>query len=316
VLNKSLSAKQITVISFVIALLGIITSFVTYGEKGHIFWFKRLLRPFYFEWPGGTNTLIGNNLNIFHFQLFFAILFFIGAISYTISKQKQTLLLRFGFSLVFLVSSLSIFFSILNNLVIRQIPHPDMLSVISSLSFFVVDLIYFYISLRVINHFNSISTLQVVEYGSSDNKGWYLVPASKWQRVFHKLVDGFIGLIAFSPFIQGLIFFQRSRGFILALQEALGERVALYIFVVAYSFIYYLITEWVIGSSPAKFITGTRVVTDDGQKPLFAKILRRTLLRIVPLEFITFLISTGWHDLYSGTLVAKETTANEEEAPM
>jgi uncharacterized RDD family membrane protein YckC len=316
VFNKSLSTKQITVISFVIALMGVITSFAIHAENVYIAWSKRLLRPFYFEWPGGTNTLIGNNLNIFHFQLFFAILFLIGAVSYAASKQKQTRLLRFGFSLVSLASSLSIFFSILNSLVIHQTPHPDMLSVISSLSFFVVDLLYFYISLRVINHFNSIITLQVVEYGSDDNKGSYLVPASKWQRVFHKLVDGFIGLIAFSPFINSLIFFQRSRGFILALQEALGERVALYIFVVAYSFIYYLITEWVIGASPAKFITGTRVVTDDGQKPLFAKILRRTLLRIVPLEFITFLISTGWHDLYSGTFVAKEITANEEKDPM
>ncbi|MFD0766420.1 hypothetical protein ACFQZI_16275 [Mucilaginibacter lutimaris] len=100
--NKPLSTKQITALSFVISLLAIVTSFVNYGESEYIGWPKRLLRPFYFEWPGGENTLLNGTFNIFHFQLFFAALFFIGAMQYATSKQKHSRLLRFGFSLVLL----------------------------------------------------------------------------------------------------------------------------------------------------------------------------------------------------------------------
>ncbi|MFD0766421.1 RDD family protein [Mucilaginibacter lutimaris] len=203
-------------------------------------------------------------------------------------------------------------FSILNIVVLRQIEYPNVKSVMVSLLFLTVDVLYFYISLRVLNHFNNIIKIQVVAYGSDETYGTYIVAANKWQRALNKILDGYIGLLAFTPFIQGLIHLKKSNAFIMSLQEACGERVAFYLFVVCYSIIYYLIVEGFLGASPAKYITGTRVAADDDQSPSFGRIFRRTLLRIVPLEFVTFLVSTGWHDLYSGTVVAKEESTQEE----
>ena len=69
--------------------------------------------------------------------------------------------------------------------------------------------------------------------------------------------------------------------------------------------VYYLVFEGVFGWTPAKLITGTRVVDEAGCKPVFPKILGRSLARSVPLEPFSFLGATGigWHDRWSGTRV-------------
>jgi len=70
---------------------------------------------------------------------------------------------------------------------------------------------------------------------------------------------------------------------------------------------YYAGFETVFGRTPAKFITGTRVVTTDGRRPSFLQILGRTLARFIPFEPFSFFGSTptGWHDRMSGTRVVK-----------
>jgi uncharacterized RDD family membrane protein YckC len=68
---------------------------------------------------------------------------------------------------------------------------------------------------------------------------------------------------------------------------------------------YYVLFEWIFARTPAKWLTGTRVVDFDGQKPRFLRILGRTLARYVPLEPFSFLGSRplGWHDRWSRTRV-------------
>jgi uncharacterized RDD family membrane protein YckC len=70
---------------------------------------------------------------------------------------------------------------------------------------------------------------------------------------------------------------------------------------------YHVVFEWLIGRTPAKFLTGTRVVTVSGGKPSFGQILGRTLARFVPFEPFSFFGSTptGWHDRWSGTRVVR-----------
>jgi len=70
---------------------------------------------------------------------------------------------------------------------------------------------------------------------------------------------------------------------------------------------YYLFFETVFQATPGKFITRTRVVDLDGNKPPFTSILGRTLSRFVPFEPFSFFSSTeeGWHDRWSGTRVVK-----------
>ena len=44
---------------------------------------------------------------------------------------------------------------------------------------------------------------------------------------------------------------------------------------------YWVLTEYFFGKTPGKFLTGTKVVTKDGQSPSFATILGRTLCRFI-----------------------------------
>jgi uncharacterized RDD family membrane protein YckC len=67
--------------------------------------------------------------------------------------------------------------------------------------------------------------------------------------------------------------------------------------------LYYLFFEGLFGRSIAKFITGTTVVNENGEKPVFGVILKRTFCRLIPFDALSFLGSRGWHDSISDTYV-------------
>jgi uncharacterized RDD family membrane protein YckC len=73
-------------------------------------------------------------------------------------------------------------------------------------------------------------------------------------------------------------------------------------------FLYYSIFEILIARSLSKYLTKTIVVMEDGSKPKPIDILGRTLLRIIPFEYLTFLRgrNPGWHDEYSKTFVVRK----------
>ena len=70
-------------------------------------------------------------------------------------------------------------------------------------------------------------------------------------------------------------------------------------------FIYYLIFESINGRTIGKYITNTKVLMIDGSKAQSDVVLRRTLSRIVPFEFLSFLGNDdkGWHDTWTDTVV-------------
>ncbi len=74
-----------------------------------------------------------------------------------------------------------------------------------------------------------------------------------------------------------------------------------------FGMIYYILFETITGRTPGKYITGTRVICEDGSKPEFNTILLRSLIRFIPLEPFSFLGSqpTGWHDNWTKTLVVR-----------
>lgn len=77
-------------------------------------------------------------------------------------------------------------------------------------------------------------------------------------------------------------------------------------------FAYYFFFEVLFSKSPAKFITRTRVVTETGTRPTVHHIAIRSLVRCVPSETLSFLISRKvgypewWHDRWSRTLVVND----------
>lgn len=70
---------------------------------------------------------------------------------------------------------------------------------------------------------------------------------------------------------------------------------------------YYLILESRFQKTVGKFITGTKVVRLNGEKAAAGVIVRRTLFRLIPLDWISyFFFKNGMHDSLSGTIVVKD----------
>ncbi|TDO78124.1 putative RDD family membrane protein YckC [Flavobacterium chryseum] len=77
---------------------------------------------------------------------------------------------------------------------------------------------------------------------------------------------------------------------------------------------YYILLEGFFGRSIGKFITGTILVDENGQKPSFGTIFKRTLCRLIPFDAFSFLGSDGrgWHDTLSDTYVVNKKALAEE----
>jgi uncharacterized RDD family membrane protein YckC len=76
---------------------------------------------------------------------------------------------------------------------------------------------------------------------------------------------------------------------------------------------YYIFFETLFFRTPGKFLTGTRVMNLDGSDPSLRTIVLRTLVRIVPFEFLSFLggLNQGWHDKWTDTCVVRVRPAAE-----
>lgn len=77
---------------------------------------------------------------------------------------------------------------------------------------------------------------------------------------------------------------------------------------------YYLVMEGLLGRSIGKFITGTIVIDANGDIPDFIAILKRSLVRFIPFEAISFLghSGRGWHDTLSNTYVVNKKEFEED----
>jgi uncharacterized RDD family membrane protein YckC len=71
--------------------------------------------------------------------------------------------------------------------------------------------------------------------------------------------------------------------------------------------IYYIVMEASCSRTVGKLVTGTKVVTESGERPSFGQIVGRTFCRFIPFEALSFLGEggQGWHDSISKTQVIK-----------
>jgi uncharacterized RDD family membrane protein YckC len=67
--------------------------------------------------------------------------------------------------------------------------------------------------------------------------------------------------------------------------------------------VFYVFFEGLWGRTPGKFLFGTVVVNEEGEKATFGQVVARTLCRFIPFEVFSFLGERGWHDSISRTQV-------------
>jgi uncharacterized RDD family membrane protein YckC len=83
---------------------------------------------------------------------------------------------------------------------------------------------------------------------------------------------------------------------------------------VSIAILYYVSAEGLFSRSLGKLITGTIVVDENGKKPSFGVIFKRSLCRVIPFDALSFLGSSGrgWHDSMSDTYVVNKKALEEE----
>lgn len=137
--------------------------------------------------------------------------------------------------------------------------------------------------------------------------------ASNGNRFANYVID----IIAIVALIFALSFFLALFAVFLGLNELfywlghLSDLEGQLIFIVV-SIFYYLFVEGIFGRSLGKLITGTIVVDENGEKPPFGTIFKRTLCRLIPFDGFSFLGSKGWHDSLSDTYVVNKKDLEEE----
>lgn len=77
-------------------------------------------------------------------------------------------------------------------------------------------------------------------------------------------------------------------------------------------FMYYLIFEYGINQTIGKLITGTKVISINNGYPSWQQITKRTFVRFIPFEGLTFLWGLDLHDHLSKTYVVCEYTTYKE----
>jgi uncharacterized RDD family membrane protein YckC len=118
---------------------------------------------------------------------------------------------------------------------------------------------------------------------------------SSLTRFLNFLIDGIVWLI-----IVAILTFQLSPKD--AVQMLLG-----YLIFFASFIGYYTFMEIKYQKTIGKFITKTKVVTKNGDKPKVGDILLRTICRLIPFDRFSYLfIQNGFHDRFSGTIVIKD----------
>ncbi len=102
--------------------------------------------------------------------------------------------------------------------------------------------------------------------------------------------------------IDSLVFFVIVMIFTMLLNKYVAQEDLKYIMISVY-YLYYFIMEWTTGQTVGKMITKSKVVTSDTQeKPSTSSIFIRTLCRLIPVDFFSYLfIPIGIHDRLSKT---------------
>lgn len=77
---------------------------------------------------------------------------------------------------------------------------------------------------------------------------------------------------------------------------------------ILFAMIYYFFFESIFGRTIGKFFTGSIVVNENGLKPRFTVIFKRTLCRLIPFDALSFLGKSEklWHDSLSATYVVEK----------
>ncbi|WP_343697706.1 RDD family protein [Flavobacterium sp.] len=291
--------KAILLLSLFFSLSGIIESIVFLfirSEKFSEFIVFTNITPYYFS--GLTvmieveriNQYTSTSASLGLLNLFFYLSFLFGTIIYFFSKYKETKLLLFNFSLIII--------SGIKTLVFFLFSFEDWTNsyITYRISGITIRIVYILLSYFIINRYLNTSKEMVSDQG-------YLQNSSKNKRFLNLFIDSLLIMTTTFGFIEYTQRYRMLSSSVGYISTTFEDRINILILFSLIKFMYYLMFESIFKSTPAKFITSCYVTDEEGNSPTFSMILKRTLLRLVPFESITFLMGKNLHDDYSDTYV-------------
>lgn len=241
-----------------------------------------------------------NNLSLNYLNIFFYLIFLLGAVIYVWSGKRESRLIRFMLAIVFLQSLLHFISGILSNLYYIDLVLKNNWF-LTVLAFACKNAFLAYLAYDLLGQLQASKALDA-EYRSIEEEEVFIPnEASKWQRLFHWIIDAYICLFLFSSYsyLLGPVFLDK-------IEAQGGERIAIFSFLLLVQPFYYFLFEFLLNATPGKLLAETRIVSADGQKPGIGTILGRTFARYIPFDQVSFLFMEGWHDRLSSSSVVRE----------
>ena len=123
--------------------------------------------------------------------------------------------------------------------------------------------------------------------------------APKELRFFTYLIDTFVFWVLW---IAHIFIFQDF----VENQDGNGNMLVNTLYLIFFYCMIPLVFEVLWGRTIGKFMTGTKVIGFDGNKPSIKALLIRNFARVIPFDQLSFLIfKAGWHDSLSNTIVVR-----------
>ena len=142
---------------------------------------------------------------------------------------------------------------------------------------------------------------------AEDHEVTSFAPAGMGKRFFNYVIDYVVILALLYPFAYAVGFVLAATGVsALAHLDQWDDTLLGYMLFGLLYFSYYVLLELTFGKTIGKLITGTKAVDAHGNNLSFGKAFMRTLVRIVPLDWASFLSGGGWHDRWTGTTVVTD----------
>ncbi len=236
----------------------------------------------------------GFGLHVNYINVLFILIMLGGCILYYASKFKAIIPLQLVFTLVFFKNFIELIYTGFFLFDIHDIKLTQLFFLIFYLLTKVLIILFtFWIIKKMLNNYE----LNNVQEG--DNYFW--LPATKLTRIAHVFLDLFFCYIFFEIIALHLIEISVVKALFIKIGQ-INERLPIYLFLIFFRFIYYFVFEGIFGTTPAKIITNTIVVNNEGEKASTSNIFKRTLIRFIPFESLSF-ITYGWHDTWSDTNV-------------
>ncbi|MFM2267479.1 MAG: hypothetical protein RL757_920 [Bacteroidota bacterium] len=288
--------------SFFIAIIGILNEFTPFTELS----IKKYISGFV---PINLNSALeihienARHIYVSYPSLAFYLLLLIGAI--LMLTKRVTRLVVFCFAVILMQSIIGICFQT-HFLLSKPVPDTMNLTVISVFFWFYRVLLIVFSFLVLKNHQNK-ATVRMEMYEEHGFERPEFIETIKPQRLLHNFVDYFIVFLTFMPLVGVLA--RKSSGFRESLNDisdVIGDKETLLLCVSILRILYYIFFESLFHATPAKYLTASRVIEDNGDRINFGSVFKRTLARLIPFEAFSFFGSTGWHDSLAFTTVVKE----------